>query len=69
MQTCGKTFYLKWRLGKHASIHEGLTKLCKYFKIGNSCPFIQLGCMFEHKEAEIENDEVEVEEDQSEKHE
>jgi uncharacterized C2H2 Zn-finger protein len=68
-ETCGKTFYLKWRLEKHVSIHEGSPKPCKYFEMGNPCPFFEVGCMFQHKEAEIENDELEVEEEQNEKHE
>ena len=48
-EICGKTFALRWRLRKHLSIHTSLTiKKCHYFNNKKSCPFEEIGCMFEH---------------------
>ena len=62
---CGKTLYLKWRLNKHTSLHEESPKPCKYVKTGQTCPFDDVGCKFEHNVADTENDKEEAEEDQS----
>ena len=59
---CGKTFYLKWRMEKHQSIHEGSHKACKYYKDGKTCPCDEVGCMFMHEEKETENAEEETSE-------
>lgn len=48
-ETCGKTFALRWRLRKHLANHTSLTtKKCHYFNNKKSCPFEEIGCMFEH---------------------
>ena len=62
-EVCGKRFFLKWRLGKHSSIHEESTKSCKYVQAGNACPFAEVGCKFDHNVEEKEDDEEEVEEE------
>ena len=66
-EVCGKKFFLKWRLGKHSSIHEESTKPCKYVQAGNACPFAEVGCKFDHNIEDKEVDEEAVEEDQSQK--
>ena len=51
---CEMTFMLKWRLGKHVSIHtekDGLLKFCHYFNNDKTCPYANIGCMFLHKNA------------------
>ena len=54
---CGKTFYLKWKLNKHANKHTGSVKPCKYFQEGQVCPFIEIGCKFKHQDQEEKDDE------------
>ena len=51
-ELCGKRFFHKWRLKKHASVHEKSTKPCKYFVTGNTCPFDDVGCKFLHAKSE-----------------
>ena len=53
-EKCEMTFMLKWRLGKHMSIHkekESMLKFCHYFNNDKSCPYANIGCMFLHKDA------------------
>ena len=57
---CEKTFYLKWRLQKHLSVHDKGVKKCKFIRGGQECPFDNVGCMFSH---ENENDNEEIIED------
>ena len=48
-EPCGKTFALRWRLRKHLAIHTSSnTKKCHYFNNKKSCPYEEIGCMFEH---------------------
>ena len=47
---CGKKFYLKWRLKKHANVHEEHTSKCKYFESREACPYNEIGCKFKHEE-------------------
>jgi hypothetical protein len=51
-ETCGQTFYMKWRLQKHMKQHE-LTnvKYCHFFNNNKFCRFQELGCMFKHDHA------------------
>ena len=56
-ELCGKTFYLKWRLNKHASNHSGPSKPCKYSEEGNICPFAEVGCKFQHNDTDTKDDE------------
>ena len=56
-KVCGKTFYLKWKLNKHANKHTGSVKPCKYFQEGQVCPFIEIGCKFQHQDQEEKSDE------------
>ena len=51
-ETCGKEFFLEWRLNKHANIHLENSRLCKYVKNQSECPFEKIGCMFKHEEPE-----------------
>ena len=50
---CEMRFVLKWRLQKHAGIHEEKNisnmKYCHYFNNNRKCPFETLGCMFKHE--------------------
>ena len=51
---CDKTFYLKWRLAKHKSIHQTKNvRFCHYFNNEKLCPFEEIGCMFLHAKSEI----------------
>ena len=51
---CGKSFALEWRMKKHKQIHTNQTlKRCHYFNNDKSCPFEEIGCMFEHSFAGI----------------
>ena len=46
---CGKRFVLGWRLKKHQWIHKGQNiKRCHYFNNKKTCPYEEIGCMFEH---------------------
>ena len=46
---CGKTFALRWRLGKHQESHgSSKNKKCHYFNNNKVCPFEEIGCMFAH---------------------
>ena len=46
---CGKRFVLGWRLKKHQGIHKGQNiKRCHYFNNQKTCPYEEIGCMFEH---------------------
>ena len=48
-EVCDKTFVLKWRLDKHKMNHSRQKrKKCHYFNNNLECPFLDLGCMFEH---------------------
>ena len=47
--TCGKSFALRWRLGKHQESHTSSNnKKCHYFNNNKVCPFEEIGCMFAH---------------------
>lgn len=48
---CGKEFYFKWRLEKHISDHKEKRKCCHYFNNYKPCPYEEVGCRFEHKDA------------------
>jgi hypothetical protein len=55
-ETCNKDFFLKWRLQKHIKIHSEITtKVCKYFKNKQTCPYERIGCMFGHVEMDSGN--------------
>ena len=50
---CGKDFYLKWRLNKHKIGHDDEnTRNCHYFNNGKKCPFLAIGCKFNHQVSE-----------------
>ena len=42
----------KWRLRKHVSGYQGEI-FCQYFKNQKSCPYEELGCMFQHEDSPI----------------
>ena len=46
--TCGKKFYLKWRLKKHLEVHEPNVNKCRYYNNGEVCPYDEVGCKFKH---------------------
>ena len=49
---CGKKFILKWRFLKHVqSHHQSNVRFCYYYNNRKECPFSQIGCKFQHKEA------------------
>ena len=51
-EICDKTFALKWRLNKHQQIHNNKNiRKCHYFNNQKTCPYEQIGCMFEHSAA------------------
>ena len=51
---CGKSFVLKWRLGKHLNLHTGNSvKHCHFFNNDKKCPFEVLGCKFLHSKAKV----------------
>ena len=56
-EICGKSFLLKWRLKKHASVHDSRVKACKYFENGKGCLYDEIGCMFKHSQDETEDTE------------
>ena len=60
-EICSKTFYLKWRLSKHTSNHAGSHKPYKYIQERNVCPFDEVGCKFQHNEANINDAEQDAE--------
>ena len=45
---CEKTFVLEWRLKKHREGHDRILKKCHYFNNQKSCPYENVGCMFDH---------------------
>ena len=45
---CEKTFVLEWRLRKHREGHDRILKKCHYFNNQKSCPYENVGCMFDH---------------------
>lgn len=46
---CSKRFVLEWRLKKHQGIHIGQNiKRCHFFNNQKTCPYEEIGCMFEH---------------------
>ena len=48
-ERCDKKFALKWRLTKHQKMHDSQKiKKCHYFNNQKSCPYEQIGCMFQH---------------------
>ena len=51
-EVCEKTFVSKWRLRKHVSGHQGKI-FCHYFNNRKSCPYEELGCMFQHEDSPI----------------
>ena len=53
-ETCGKEFYLEWRLKKHRNNHLRNSRRCKYVENKVECPFERIGCMFEHEEPDEE---------------
>ena len=48
-ETCGKAFYLEWRLKKHAEVQDRGVHLCRYVKNAQFCPFEEIGCKFRHE--------------------
>ena len=44
--------------------HAGSHKPCKYFQEGNVCPFDEVGCKFQHNEANINDAEQDAEHDE-----
>ena len=48
-EKCIKEFFLKWRLKKHQEGHNADSKFCHFFNNKKDCPFIELGCMFQHR--------------------
>ena len=51
---CEKTFYLKWRIAKHKTIHDKINvKFCHYFNNNKLCPFEEIGCMFLHAKSKL----------------
>ena len=61
-ETCGKKFFLAWRLKKHLSIHHEFAKPCKYFQEGKTCPFYEVGCKFSHEKVQKKDTETDSEE-------
>ena len=53
-ETCGKEFFLKWRLKKHEGIHSSPPKACKYFVNKQECPYESIGCMFLHHNLSVD---------------
>ena len=48
-EKCDKKFALKWRQAKDQKMHNSkYTKKCPYYNNQKSCPFEDLGCMFDH---------------------
>ena len=47
-ETCGRGFYLEWRLKKHTEIPATykMIRKCHYFNNGRVCPFEAVGCKF-----------------------
>ena len=51
-EICDKTFALEWRLAKHQNMHTSKNiQKCHYFNNKKTCPFEQIGCMFDHSSA------------------
>ena len=47
---CNKTFYLEWRLKQHMKAHGSSSfKFCHYFNNYRTCPYEEIGCMFNHQ--------------------
>ena len=49
---CDKTFLLQWRLNKHMNGHQTESVKCHYFNNEKSCPYEEVGCMFDHNISE-----------------
>ena len=52
-EVCEKGFHLKWRLNKHKQMHneDYRSHFCHFYNNNLECPFIQVGCMFQHKKS------------------
>ena len=53
-EVCDKNFFLEWRLKKHLMGHK-IPKVvkCHYFNNGESCPFEEVGCKFDHSRSKL----------------
>ena len=51
-KTCGKEFYLKWRLEKHVKVHSEQVQFCHFYNNGQICPYDEIGCIFRREESE-----------------
>ena len=49
---CKNEFFTKWRLAKHAKMHQTNVKKCHFFNNNKECPYEKLGCMFEHTKSQ-----------------
>ena len=46
---CEKSFVLNWRLMKHQNVHSSTNiKNCHYHNNKKTCPYDEIGCMFQH---------------------
>lgn len=62
-ESCGKKFFLQWRLKQHVFIHTEKVSACQYFLNEEHCPFDLIGCKFSHIKEVAEEEMIEDIED------